>query len=220
MRWLFAFLSVILLTAAAPPRDWSATTTRLPNGAMLTGNPAAPLRLVEYGSYTCSHCAAFAAESEKVLRGEMIRDGSVALEYRHMVRDRLDLGAALLARCGGARQFARASAAIFAAQPTWLQAAIDWSPKHPKIAGYPPLKQARALADGTGLTRLMRTRGLTATQVAACFANTKEADAIVKLTADAPAGVTSTPTFFINNEVVPPTGWDGLETILRAKGAK
>lgn len=220
MRWLFAFLSVFLLTAAAPSRDWSAVTTRLPSGAMLTGNPAAPLKLVEYGSYTCSHCAAFAAESEQVLKNEMIRHGSVSLEYRHMIRDRLDLGAALLARCGGPRRFAPASAAIFASQPTWLQTAIDWSPKHPEVAAYPPLKQARALADGSGLTRLMMARGLTAPQVAACLASSKEADAIVKLTADAPAGVTSTPTFYLNGALQPPSGWDGLEQTLRAKGAK
>ena len=31
MRWLFVFLSLVLLTAAAPVRDWSATTTRLPS---------------------------------------------------------------------------------------------------------------------------------------------------------------------------------------------
>jgi len=220
MRWLFALLGLMLLTAAAPGRDWSTTTTRLPSGAMLIGNPAAPLKLVEYGSYTCSHCAAFAAESDKVLKHEMIATGSVSLEYRHLIRDRLDLAAAILARCAGTPRFASASSAIFAAQPKWLQAAIDWTPKHPEVAGYPPAKQTRTLADASGLTALMTKRGLTATQIAACFANTRETDTIVKLTADAPATVTSTPSFLLNGQPVPPMGWGELEPYLRARGAK
>ena len=118
MRWLFVFLSLVLLTAAAPVRDWSATTTRLPSGAMLIGNPAAPLKLVEYGSYTCSHCAAFAAESDKVLKHEMIATGSVSLEYRHLIRDRLDLAAAILARCAGTPRFASASSRSIQREPS------------------------------------------------------------------------------------------------------
>ena len=220
MRWLLSLVAILLLTAAAPTHDWSAVTTRLANGAMAIGNPAAPVKLVEYGSYTCSHCATFAAESDAVLTRQMIRHGTVRLEYRHLIRDRLDLGAAILARCFGTRGFAGASAAIFATQPTWLQAAIDWSPAHPEIAGLPPLRQARALADGAGLTAIMMKRGLPAARVAACFADAREANVIVNLTADAPTSVASTPSFFLNDEVVPPMGWDGLERLLRASGAK
>jgi protein-disulfide isomerase len=217
MRWLFAFLSLVLLTAAAPVRDWSATTTRLPSGAMLIGNPAAPVKLVEYGSYTCSHCAAFSIESDKTLKGDMIRRGKVSLEYRHLIRDQLDLGAAILARCSGTRGFASSSSAIFAAQSVWLKQAIDWAPKHPEVAGYPPLKQARAFVDGAGLTAMMVKRGLTPKQIAACFANQAEADTIVKLTADAPAAVTYTPTFYLNGAIVPGVDWTKLEPMLRAK---
>lgn len=224
MRWLLAFLSTLFLAiatlsvaAAAPPRDWSATTTRLPSGAMLIGNPAAPVKLIEYGSYTCSHCANFSVESSPVLKGEMIRSGKVSLEYRHLIRDRLDLAAALLARCGGTARFADASETIFALQPMWLQQAAQWAPKHPDVEAQPPLKQARTLADASGLTALMLKHGLTPAQVTACFANAKEADVITKLTANAPADVRYTPTFFLNGTIVPNADWASLEPILRAR---
>lgn len=101
MRALFALLALFLLAAGPGPRDWTQTTTRLPTGTYLIGNPAASVKLVEYASYTCPHCAAFAAESAPVLHDRFVRDGSVSLEYRHLIRDGLDLGAAILARCTG-----------------------------------------------------------------------------------------------------------------------
>jgi len=211
MRLLFAFLSIFLLTAAAPTRDWSTVTMRLPSGAMLTGNPAAKLKLVEYGSYTCSHCATFSTESEPVLKGQMIRKGAVSLEYHHLVRDQFDLAAAILARCAGARDFSAASAAIYRGQEAWLAQAVDWQDKHPEVAGYPPAKRIRAAADGSGLT---------AKQVAACFADTKAVDALVAMTGETPAEVTGTPTFYLNGTLLDVHDWGSLEPILRAKGAK
>ncbi len=49
------------------------------------------MKLIEYGSYTCPHCAVFAKESEAELKGKMIRSGGLSLEYRHLIRDPADL---------------------------------------------------------------------------------------------------------------------------------
>ena len=96
---------LLLLAAAAAPRDWRATVTRTPTGAHLIGNPAARVKLVEYASYTCGHCGHFAAASAPVLKDRMIRSGSTSLEFRHLIRDGADLAAAVLARCGGPKAF-------------------------------------------------------------------------------------------------------------------
>ena len=220
MRLLLALLGLVLLTAAAPTRDWSAATTRTPAGAYLLGNPAAPLKLVEYGSYTCSHCAEFAVTSEAVLKGRMIRSGKVSLEYRHLLRDRMDLGAAILARCFGTRGFARASAAIFATQQTWLPQIAAWAPAHPEVAQLGELAQARAYADASGLTELMKRRGLAPARIDACFANRAEVDVVTAMTAAAPADVQYTPSIFLNGEFQANMTWDRLEPILRARGAQ
>ena len=221
MRVLLALLSVALLTAATPKRDWNAVATKTPAGAYIIGNPQARVKLVEYASYTCSHCAAFSGASEAVLRKQMIASGSTSLELRHFIRDKLDLAAAILARCTGPKGFAATTAAIFAAQPTWLQRGIDFQQANgARIGLYPTQAQLRANADGAGLTALVKARGLSDAAIGACFADQAEIDRIVALTSNAPAEIDSTPTFYVNGKLVPHAAWAQLEPALRAAGAK
>lgn len=209
-----------LLLAAAPATDWSQVARPTAKGAYVFGNPAAPVKLVEYGSYTCSHCADFANESAPVLKGQMIRSGKVSLEYRHLIRDPADLGAAILARCAGPRGFGAAHAMIFATQTTWLPKLGTYQQAHPDIDAKPLIAQARSYMDAAGLTTAMRARGLTPAKINACFADKAEVARITAMTGDAPVEVRSTPTFYINGELQPPAGWDKLEAVLRAKGAR
>lgn len=219
MRLVFALLGLVLLTAATPAKTPLVTKTAL--GAYVLGSPRARVKLVEYASYTCSHCADFAAKSDAVLKGQMIKSGSTSLEFRHLIRDRIDLAAAILARCTGPRGFFPTSAAIFAAQSTWLQKGVEFQDANgARVNLYPRLAQLRAYADGAGLTDLVKARGLTEAQVAACFADGAEVDRILAMTAAAPAEVDSTPSFFVNGRLVPHVGWDQLEPNLRAAGAK
>lgn len=221
MRVLLALLSVALLTAATPKRDWNAVATKTPAGAYVIGNPQARVKLVEYASYTCSHCAAFSGASEPVLHRQMIASGSTSLELRHFIRDKLDLAAAVLARCTGPKGFAATTAAIFAAQPTWLERGMDFQQANgARIALYPTQAQLRANADGSGLTALVKARGLSDAAIGACFADQAEIDRIVALTANAPSEIDSTPTFYVNGKRVPHAAWAQLEPALRAAGAK
>src|SRR3546814_3681804 len=59
----------------------------------------------------------------------------VLVEYRNLVRDPVDMTAAMLARCGGAKAFAANHQAIFAAQPIWLGKAAKMS-KEQQAAWY------------------------------------------------------------------------------------
>ncbi len=221
MRVLFAVFALFLLTGAAPKRDWSQTARILPSGAYLIGNPAARVKLVEYASYTCSHCADFSVKSEPVLKRQMIASGSTSLEFRHFIRDRLDLSAAILARCTGPKGFSATSSAIFAAQPQWLERGIEYQQGNAaRLAMYPAAAQIRANADGSGLTAMVKARGLSDAAINACFANQPEIDRIVKLTADAPKEIDSTPTFYLNGKIVPHVGWEQLEPALRKAGAR
>lgn len=220
MRLLTALLGLVLL-AAAPARDWRTVATMTAGGAYRIGNPGAPVKLVEYASYTCPHCAAFAVESEPVLKHRMIRAGQVSLELRHLIRDPLDLAAAVLARCTGPRGFAGTTAAIFAAQGEWLERGYQYQQTNAAIlATYARPDQLRALADGSGLTALVQARGLTPKATDACFADAGEVDRILRITTAVPAGVDSTPTFFVNGKLVSHVGWAGLLSALRAAGAR
>jgi protein-disulfide isomerase len=221
MRPILALLGLLFLTAAAPARDWSTVATQAPSGVFVIGNPAARVKIVEWASYTCSHCAAFANESAPVLKGQMIRSGSTSLEVHHLVRDPLDLAAGILARCAGPRGYAGLHAAIFAGQEKWLQQGATYLQANaPDLEKLPKLAAFRRIADGAGLTAIAHARGLTEPQVAACFASQPGVDKLLALGAAAPAEVTGTPTFYVNGKLVPNVGWAQLEPALRAAGAK
>jgi protein-disulfide isomerase len=222
MRIVLACLAALLLSGAARPRDWTASVTRTPLGAYVLGNPQARVKLVEYASYTCSHCAAFSRESDAVLKGRMIRSGSTSLELRHYVRDSLDLSAAILARCTGPRGFFGATAAIFAAQDQWQPRGMRFEQANAsQLRLYAQADQLRALADGSGLTALVQARGLSEVATAACFNDDAATARITAMTAAAPAGFPGTPSFLINGRMVPAAyAWAPLEPALRAAGAK
>ena len=220
MRAMFAVLLQPLLLAAGPARDWTATVNRTGAGAYVLGNPAARVKLGEYASYTCSHCAAFSGESAAVLKGQMVRSGSTSLEFRHLIRDQVDLAAAVIARCTGPARFFRTSEAIFAQQPQWLPRAAEFqSANAARLGMYPFPAQLRALADGGGLTAIGRAAGLSDAALDACFANAAEVDRITAMTANA-KDVQATPTFFINGKLVPNSNWTTLAPALRAQGAR
>jgi len=201
-------------------RDWTAAVAPSTAGAYVLGNPAARVKLAEWASYTCSHCAAFATESEAVLK-RMVRSGTTSVEYRHLIRDPFDLAAAVVARCGGARGFVPTSTAIFAQQSTWLPRASDYArDRGTELRALPPLGQLKALADGAGLLAIGRANGLTQARLDACFADRAGINRITALSASAPAEVTATPTFFVNGRLVPNVDWARLEPVLRDAGAK
>jgi protein-disulfide isomerase len=43
--------------AAPNGGDWTKMVTQTPEGGFLMGNPQADVKLIEYGSMTCPHCA-------------------------------------------------------------------------------------------------------------------------------------------------------------------
>lgn len=228
MRLLFAVFALIGavcslgLAQPAAARDWDQVVTKLPSGAFLIGNPAARVKLVEYESFTCPHCAAFSSESVKVLRGQMIRSGSTSLQVQNLIRDPIDLGAAILARCAGVRGFEPLSTAIFAAQDEWLPRAFDFEQANgQRMAMYPKMARLKATADGAGLTDLARQHGVTQPQIDACFADESQLTPIMAMMQAEPKGITGTPSFTINGKLQQGIyDWAHLEPALRAAGAR
>ena len=118
-------------TAAAPksPRrrcpapnngDWSTVVTKTPEGGFLMGNPNAKVKLVEFGSMTCPHCAEFEEQGGKALIDNYVKKGLVSWEFRNFVRDPFDMAATLLARCGGEASFFGLTRTMFPDQKNWI----------------------------------------------------------------------------------------------------
>ncbi len=222
MSRLFALIATLLLLGAAPAaRDWSTTVSRTTAGAYVIGNPQAKVKLVEYLSYTCPHCADFSVESSSTLKGGLVRSGSTSVELRHAIRDEIDLAAAVVARCAGAKAFFGASEAIFAQQKDWYPRGLQFeSANAQRMTYYSDAQKLRALADGAGLTDLARTRGLSDPALDACFADKADLERIALMADAAWAKISGTPTFELNGATVDHVNWALLEPKLRAAGAK
>src|SRR3546814_11911776 len=54
--------------AAQADKPWADVVTATPEGGFTIGNPAAPIKLLEYASHSCRHCAAFAGKASAPLR--------------------------------------------------------------------------------------------------------------------------------------------------------
>ncbi|WP_432769095.1 MAG: thioredoxin domain-containing protein [Sphingopyxis sp.] len=210
--------AMLLLTAAAPaaPR-WSATVTTSGIGAYSVGNPAAKVKLVEYFSYTCHVCGDFAKAGSAPLKAQYIDKGLVLFEYRNLVRDPVDMTAALLARCGGPKAFAGNHQAIFAAMPEML-ARLNKASDAQKTSWFEGTtgERARKIAADTGLAALMTARGYTAAQQNACLDSAVAQAELTGMTnigrnADRVAG---TPTFFINGRNAEVVAWPALKSKL------
>lgn len=220
MRFLLLLVALMGLGAAAPaPRDWTKVVNRTPAGAFLLGNPAAPVKLTEYVSLSCPHCAAFLAESAPVLRQQWVKDGSVSVEVHHQIHDGLDLAAVLLARCSGPHFFEVADA-IYAAQATWFSRGADFiQTNQARLEMYPAVGRLRAYADGAGLTDLARAHGLAPAAAEACFADDTDMNRVLAMTEKEGSFVQGTPSFAINGKFIGATDWARLQPQLRAAGA-
>lgn len=220
-RLLFAWFLVALpvqLAAApsrAPTRDWSTVTQRVASGAFVQGNPAAPVKLVEYLSLTCPHCAHFEGEGIKPLTAKYIRTGLVSYEVRHAVRDSFDLAGSLLARCDGPQAFFTVLPKVFAQQDVWFGRAQAWS-QIEQAGGLSPNQVLQKSAAGAGFDRVF---GIPAAKMNSCLANKDEQSVLTAMAAAAwnSAGFPGTPAFQINGRMrTDVREWPDLDRALAA----
>lgn len=209
--------------AAPAGQSWTDVVTRTEDGGFRMGNPDAPVKLVEYASLTCSHCAEFAEKGVPALKEKFISKGTVSLEVRNYVRDPIDMTAALLARCGGEGPFFQLTEQLFATQQEWMgrfQTLGDAG--FQQIQALPPAQQFAALAKAGQLDQFVQQRGVSSEKAAQCLANQAEVDKLVAMNkrANEEYNLTGTPMFMINGQVVPDVAaWEALEPKLRAAGA-
>ncbi|MET0180435.1 MAG: thioredoxin domain-containing protein, partial [Novosphingobium sp.] len=164
----------LALVAAAPParRDWNAVVARTPQGTHLLGSPAASVRLTEFVSYTCPHCAEFEREAEAPLRLTFVAGGQGSIEVRHFVRDPVDMTVALLTNCGPPAKFFANHTAFLRGQAAWIGPLTAPTPaQRARWTGGAFAQRTRAIAQDFGFYPIMRRRGYTPAQVDRCLAD-------------------------------------------------
>jgi protein-disulfide isomerase len=151
---------------------------------MTLGDPDAPVKVVEYASYTCPHCANFHRDTFKEFREQYIETGRVHFTYREVFFDRYGLWAAMIARCAGPERYFGVADLIYSTQDQWV-------------------REPDPAAVAESLKRIGLQAGLDREAVDACLEDGEMAQALVSwyeenATRD---GVRSTPSFLVNGEL-------------------
>jgi protein-disulfide isomerase len=213
-----------VIAPVAPPagKIWAETVAVTPEGGYRMGNPNAPIKLIEFASLTCSHCAEFAAAGFPPLRDKYVASGRVSLEMRNFVRDPIDITAAMLTRCGAPESYFPLSEQVFANQPAIFAKAQAAGPKLEAAGALPENQRFVALARELGLVEFFASRGISADQSAACLAKGETATALAQGASEQGKAfdVTGTPTFLVNGAKVAVASWAELEPILQRMGAR
>ena len=201
--------AMIALAAAAtaamtPALAQEATTaTDAGPGDFSLGSPDAKVKLVEYSSFTCPHCARFHETVYGELKKNYIDTGKVYFTLREVYFDRYGLWAALIARCGGEMRYFGIHDMLFAKQKEWS-------------GSEDPMQVVE------NLKAIGRAAGLDDAAMDVCLNDTANAEALIKrfqtnFEAD---GVEGTPTFFINGTKYSNMSYEDMSAILDAELAK
>ncbi|MBN2907450.1 MAG: DsbA family protein [Rhodobacteraceae bacterium] len=188
----------------APVGAALAQETANPDAAMIApytlGNPDAPIKLTEYASFTCGHCAHFHDDVFKKLKAEYIDTGKVYFTYREIYWDPYAIWAGMLARCGGEMRFFGIVSILYEKQREWIDP-----------------KDSAKTADN--LRQIGRTAGLTEDAMNACLSDAAMATAL-RDTSDQISkrdGIEGTPSMMIDGELHKNMSYSKLKEILDAK---
>jgi protein-disulfide isomerase len=210
--------------AVAPPagQDWTQVVSQTPEGGFVMGNPNAPVKLVEYLSLTCPHCAQFAETGYPQLQ-EYVKKGTLSLEVRNYVRDPIDVTATLVTRCGGAPSYFAMTEQALAQQSEILGKAQSLPPAElQRLQSAPPAEQFKSLASMLGIDQFAKQRGVPQAKLDQCFADKAALDQLVAMqkTANEIPNFPGTPTFLLNGTMLQNAGtWELLEPQLKQAGA-
>ena len=148
------------------------------------GPANASVTITEYASMTCPHCAAFTENVFPKIKSEFIDTGKIRFVFREFPLDIKAAAGSMLARCIAKDDAAK----YFAVTDMLFRQQADWVMKNTTET----------------LTRIGKQAGLTQQQVEDCL---KDQALLDKIAADQKFAaevlkVNSTPTFFINGEVI------------------
>ncbi|WP_310496873.1 thioredoxin domain-containing protein [Sandarakinorhabdus sp.] len=217
-----AAIAAPLVAAPAKPaavrtaaRDWSAMVSATPQGGILLGNPAARVKLVEFGSLSCSHCRDFHGQAMPVLKAKYLKSGRLSYEFRSFVRNGADLGASLVLQCQTPRAAWAMADRFFAGQDQWLLPFTKLTAEDTaKINGASEDEKALKMAALGKLPEHVATLGVPRARYDACVADKPATQRLLAIRNDAITnwGLEGTPTFVLAGKTVPNIfTWSELE---------
>lgn len=209
--------------AAPAGTSWTETVSETEDGGYVVGNPNAPIKLIEYGSLSCPHCAKLEQDGGEKLMNDYVGSGRVSWEFRSFAIHPQDVPLTMLATCAGKDTFFPLIAQIYTNFDAMNEvyndkAAID---RAQAASALPPAQRYIGLADALGYTDFFAKSGVSADQAHTCLADASRAEKIAKLAEKyGNDGISGTPTLLINGSKVDGGTWDVLEAALQKAGAR
>lgn len=163
----------------------------------------AKVKVIEYASFTCPHCARFHTDIYPKIKADFIDTGKIRFEYREVYFDRYGLWAGMIARCGGEMRYFGISDILFDTQKEW--AASD----DPAVVS-------------ANLKKIGRSAGLEDAAMDACMQDKATAEAMLAhyQTNFAADGIEGTPTFMINGAKHSNMDYEAFKALLDTELAK
>lgn len=160
------------------------------------GRADAPVTVIEYASFTCSHCAHWHTAILPGFKARFIDTGQVRLVFRNLPTPPVEVAAraAGIGRCAAPERFFDVAGTLMSGQAALIAGGpvADWYAAAIARSGRTPAQIDTCLADPAILT------GLRAEMAGATA-----------------AGVRGTPSFFVNGQPVADTSLEGLSAAIR-----
>ena len=179
--------AVLAQTAAVPP---------VTSADRVLGQADAPVTVIEYASFTCSHCGEWHTTVYPAFKARFVDTGQVRLVLRDLPTPPVQVAAqaAGIARCAAPSRFYDVAASLMNGQAALFDGApvADW------------------------LNAAVAVSGRTEAEIQTCLADPATIEGIRTGIAGAnAAGVTSTPSFFVNGRRVTETSLEGLSAAIQ-----
>ncbi|MBH68725.1 MAG: disulfide bond formation protein DsbA [Rhodospirillaceae bacterium] len=163
----------------------------------IIGSDSANLKLVEYFSFTCPHCARFHLDIYPKLKEKYIDTGQLQIEFRDFPLDQWALRAAALARCVPANFYEPMVGVLMKQQSRWIQSDDIFN----------------------SLVKIGQLAGLSKLRAETCMKDTKLLDGIVAMRMEGSQkyGVDTTPSFLHGTERIKAFEFEEFERWLDKK---
>lgn len=209
--------------AAPAGKAWADTVAKTAEGGYVMGNPNAPIKLIEYGSLSCPHCAKFAQEGYDELVDQFVKSGQVSYEFRSFAIHPQDIPLTVLAQCGSDEAFFPLIHQVYTNFDA-MNAPLgnsDVQAKANAASQVSPPQRFVALADALGYSEFFAQRGVSHDQGKACLMNSANAQKIADFAQKyGEDGITGTPSLLVNGTKVDSTEWSEVRKALMAAGAR
>ena len=147
---------------------------------MKIGDDSASIKMIEFASLTCGHCAKFHNEVFPLIKKDYIDTGKISFIYRDFPLDKFALKASVIARCSGSDRFFSFLRVLYNKQKDWTRT-------------QDPFKS---------LLKIAKLGGLKNDEIKVCVGNKSIEDGILKerLNSTKTYEIKATPTIYFNEE--------------------